>query len=231
MFLDNINDNFIKLDNPAWNALNETHSNFAMGGNLVKRYQPEIVAFAAFNHNNPNPQLDEIFNAGELLFIIADLPVLAKNYIVEKIVEGVQMVCTNKIEIETTVDIEKLTASDDEQIMELVNEVYPGYYKSGTRLMGDYFGIKQNNKLVAMAGERIRMNNFTEISAVITHPNFGGKKFAQQLVAHISNKNFESGVIPFLHTEQTNERAIKIYKYLGFEHRRNINFTKIKRVK
>lgn len=231
MFSINNDTAFSKLDNPAWHALNETHSNFALGNNFVKRYQSQIVAFAAFNHNIAKPQFDDVFQLNDSLFIIAGLPLLAKNYVIEKIVEGVQMVCTKKIEIEITANIEKLTANDDEQIMTLVNEVYPGYYKSGTRLMGDYFGIKQNNKLVAMAGERIRMNSFTEISAVITHPSFAGRQFAQQLVTHIVNKNFASGTIPFLHTEQTNERAIKIYNYLGFEYRRNINFSKIKRMK
>ena len=85
--------------------------------------------------------------------------------------------------------------------------------------------------IVSFAGERIRMNGFTEISALVTHPEFTGRKYAQQLVAHLVNKNLAAGIIPFLHTAETNERAIKIYEYSGFEKRIIIPFTKIKRLK
>jgi predicted GNAT family acetyltransferase len=113
----------------------------------------------------------------------------------------------------------------------LTKLVMPGYYKHDTRLMGDYYGIMDNQELVAMAGERICLNGLTEVSAVVTHPAFTGRKFAQQLVALVVNKNLAAGIVPFLHTGHTNERAIRMYEYLGFKKRRLISFTKIKREK
>jgi len=95
--------------------------------------------------------------------------------------------------------------------------------------MGDYYGIRVNGELVAMTGERMRMNGLTEISAVVTHPDFTGRGYAQQLVAHTSNKNLAAGIVPFLHTGSSNERAIKIYELLGYTTRRIIDFTRIKR--
>jgi len=95
--------------------------------------------------------------------------------------------------------------------------------------MGDYYGIYENGQLVSVTGERMRMPALTEISAVVTHPDFTGRKYAQQLIAFVSNKNLHAGNIPFLHVAETNERAIRIYEHLGFIKRRMINFTKIKR--
>jgi len=74
------------------------------------------------------------------------------------------------------------------------------------------------------------MDGLTEISAVVTHPDWLGLKFAQQLVTHLNHKNIEQGIIPFLHTGSGNERAIAIYELLGYTKRRIIPVTKIKRI-
>jgi len=223
--------NLYKLDNPAWHALSETHACFALGNDSVKRYQPHIVAFAAYNTGkNITGQLDELIDVHESFFIIGDLPAFNANYHIESILPCEQMICTQQIEINITAAVEEPGEADDAEIAALINLVQPGYYKPGTRLMGDYFGIRQNSGLVAVTGERMRMNGLTEISAVVTHPDFTGRKYAQQLVAHVVNKNLTAGIIPFLHVSQTNERAIRIYELLGFVKRRIIDFTKIKRV-
>jgi GNAT superfamily N-acetyltransferase len=223
-------DSYYKLDNPAWYALAEAHACFALGHGAVKRYQPNIVAFAAFQQGKEiSEQLDQLISINESFFIIGDVPLLNANYIIESILPSEQMVCTSEIKIEGTAIIEKLTEADDDEITTLINLVQPGYYKPGTRLMGDYFGIRENEKLVSITGERMRMNGFTEISAVVTHPDCTGRKYAQQLVAYVANKNLAAGIIPFLHVAATNERAIKIYALLGFAKRRIIDFTKIKR--
>lgn len=220
-----------KLDNPAWHALNETHAHFAVGNHVVKRYLPEIVAFAAWEHTHidAGDKMDDIFNTDESLFIIGDLPALPENYFIESTLPCLQMVCTKKVETQITATIEKLNEADDDEITDIINLVQPGYYKKGTRLMGDYFGIRQNRKLVAVTGERMCMYGLTEVSAVVTHPDFTGRKYAQQLVAYVSNKNIAAGIIPFLHVSEINTRAISIYEYLGFTKRRVIHFTKIKR--
>lgn len=222
-----------KLDNPAWYALSETHKDFAIGNHILKCYRKNIVAFTAFDTSRKNmlTGLDELIEKDELFFIIGQLPLLPDNYTIENTLPCLQMICTLPIIRTADVIIEKLGVQDEEEMTALVNSVQPGYYKPGTRLMGDYYGIKDNGRLVAMAGERMRMDGLTEISAVVTHPAFTGRKYAQQLMTCITNKNLAIGIIPFLHTAATNERAIKIYDYLGFAKRKVINFTRIKRIK
>lgn len=222
-----------KLDNPAWYSLHETHTQFAIGDNNVKRYQKQIVSFVAYDTKRKNglDELDKWTDVGESFFVIGDLDQLPGDFIVESRLDCFQMICAGPVNMnEGAPIIKELNKEDEEQMMRLINKVQPGYFLPGTRLMGDYYGIHQTNELVAMAGERMRMNGFTEISAVVTDPNFTGRKYAQHLIAQLVNKNISAGIIPYLHTGVNNERAIKVYEYLGFITRRIIPFWKIKRV-
>jgi ribosomal protein S18 acetylase RimI-like enzyme len=223
---------YYKLDNPAWHSLQETHKNFSIGSDFFKRYQPAIVSFAAFHSNNKEvlKEMDNWMHSGESFFLIGEFNVLPSNYTIETILPCVQMVCTAAIKTNLTATIETLSEKDDDEIIALINKTLPGYYLRGTRLMGDYFGIRVNGELVAMTGERMRMSGLTEISAVVTHPEFTGRGYAQQLVAHTSNKNLAEGITPFLHTGYNNERAIRVYELLGYKTRKIINFTRIKRI-
>jgi ribosomal protein S18 acetylase RimI-like enzyme len=105
--------------------------------------------------------------------------------------------------------------------------VQPGYYEPGTYQLGNYFGIRQQNKLVAIAGERMRLDGLTEISAICTDPDYAGRKYAQQLIAALCQHNLQQGLTPFLHVIETNERAIRLYEYMGFVVRRTISFWQI----
>ena len=221
-----------KLDNPAWHALTEKHSRFAMGTDELKRYNPDIVLFAgsySIKENNLH-QLEEVINPGESFFLFDNSHALPANYQTETVVECLQMVCDKPVPVDITAAIVPLNESNEAEMFSLVNEVFPGYYLPKTRCMGDYLGIYQDGKLVAMAGERLCMDGLTEVSAVVTHPAYGGRRYAQQLVSVLNNKNREAGIIPFLHTGSGNERAIKIYELLGYKKRRIIPVTRFKRV-
>jgi ribosomal protein S18 acetylase RimI-like enzyme len=224
--------NLYKLDNPVWYALNETHQQFAIGNSKLKRYDKAIALFAGYDDSViiTTDEMDEVIKLGEFCFFINKLPALSNDHIIEKKITCPQMVFQKQMELNIpTVDFRRLTEKDDEKILALIQEVYPGYYKRGTRLLGDYFGIFDNERLAAISGERIRMNGFTEISAVVTHPDYAGRKYAQCLVMHLVNKNLSEDSTPFLHTEDTNQRAIRLYEHLGFVTRKYVDVWKIKR--
>jgi ribosomal protein S18 acetylase RimI-like enzyme len=224
--------NLKKLDNPAWYALTEKHANFAQGTAGFKRYDPGIVLFSGFERGTRHiaKQFDEVIGIGDSFFLFDDYPVLPANYKIETVVQCVQMVCEKPVAVDITEDIIPLNVSNYEEMYQLVSEVFPGYYLPGTAVMGDYCGIFKEEKLVAIAGERLCMDGLTEISAVVTHPGHTGRRDAQQLCTYLANKNFQSGITPFLHTGHKNERAINIYELLGYTKRRIIPVTKIKRV-
>ncbi len=220
-----------KLDHPAWFALTESHTHFAIGDDIFKRYQPHIVPFAAIAPGAEivTTQLEQYTYPGESFFLIGDLPALPDTCTIENSLLCVQMICLDHPQGQPTAAIDTLGEQDETEMETLINLVQPGYYLAGTRLMGNYYGIRQNGALVAITGERMRLKSFTEISAVVTHPAFTGRGYAKQLVAHAVKEAFCAGTIPFLHVAATNTRAIGIYEGLGFTERRKISFHRIKR--
>jgi len=185
--------------------------------------------------------LDEWLETGEVFFIIGMLPVLPPHWQLITELPCVQMVLQQPVTNTllqasvaplTTADssqtpIIPLTATDRDDMFNLVTKVQPGYYEPDTYQLGRYFGIRQDGQLVAIAGERIRLDGLTEVSAVCTDPAYTGRGYAQQLTTHICRANLEQGITPFLHTLTTNERAIRLYEYLGFKQRRVISFWKL----
>ena len=225
-----ISDPQLKLDNPAWHSLNETHRSFAIGENEIKFYNPDICPFGGINSKDADlisflkihPELNSFF-------VIGDKPQESPGLIIEKELVCLQMICSAPIKMEFTEDIIFLKEAYKKRLVELVNLVQPGYFKEGTSSMGDYYGIFKEGKLVAVTGERMKMYGFTEISAVVTHPDFTGKGFAKQLVAHTVNKNFDQDIIPYLHVAESNISAISLYERSGFITRRKISFWKMKK--
>jgi hypothetical protein len=225
-------DLFAKLDNPAWWALTGAQQQFATGAEYVKRYQRHILPFAAYKHgiNADISKLDHWLQSGEIFYLIGDLPLLPTNWTLIKELPCAQMIMKQPAGTEeNSIPISQLTSSHKTEMFKLTNKVQPGYFYPDTHLLGNYYGIWQQEKLVAIAGERMRMAQLTEISAVCTDPAYTGRKYAQHLVTHLCHINLQKGNIPFLHVLQSNERAIRLYEYLGFIHRRIISFWKIRK--
>ncbi len=114
-------------------------------------------------------------------------------------------------------------------MMQLTALTKPGPFGLRTIEFGNYFGIFENETLVAMAGQRLHVSNYTEISAVCTHPAYLGKGFAGALMQHQLNLICDQGQIPFLHVREDNLRAIALYERLGFAIQRPMNFYFLKR--
>lgn len=216
---------FSVLDNPAWHALSSKHKEFAIGTAAAKRYAPEIVSFIGFEERPDS--LDPFMQAGESFFIIGDLPPLPPHWEMQHELVCLQMVCEHSITDHEGPVIEPL--SDSREMYNLVTKVQPGYYLPDTHRMGNYYGIRVNNELVAMAGERMRLEGLTELSAIVTLPAFTGRKYARHLITHLVNTNLAAGIIPFLHVSEKNERAIGLYEHLGFVTRRKISFYLVKK--
>ena len=220
-----------KLNNPAWHSLNDTHSLFAIGDEEIKFYKPSICRFGGIHskHADLGTFLQKQIELSSF-FVIGDQPQTSPHLIIEKELVCLQMICQTPVKIEITEQITRLNNTYEKELYDLVNLVQPGYFEEGTSLMGDYFGIFKNDKLVAVTGERMKMFGFTEISAVVTHPNYTGQGFAKQLVAYAANRIFATNIIPYLHVAETNSTAIGLYKKLGFVTCRKISFWKMKKI-
>jgi len=217
-----------KLDNPVWYSLAETHKKLAVFYNDAHFYHSDYSAFGAFNEVSDN---GEGFVAYAKLvpsfFIFGEKPSIPDSLKLKAELLCLQMIVRHKIVIPYTEEIVKLEESHREALLGLVKTVYPEYFKSKTADLGNYYGIFKENQLVAITGERMQMDAFTEVSAVITHPEHTGKGYAKQLVAHTANAIFEQKKTPFLHVAKANISAVKLYQKLGFETRREISIWNI----
>jgi predicted GNAT family acetyltransferase len=216
---------FEKLDNPVWHSLSETHKNISINYHNIKFYDPVYSPFGGFiESNNVASQIDEYSKLIKQFFIVGEKPVFSKKISLKKELVCLQMILEKRIEINIGEKIIELDDTSAEALSSLVNEVQPGYFKKKTNLMGSYFGVIKEGKLVAVTGERMKMNDFTEVSAVVTHPFYTGKGFAKQLVAHTVNNIFDENKTPYLHVAETNFEAIRLYEKLGFKTRRRMSF-------
>lgn len=105
----------------------------------------------------------------------------------------------------------------------------PGPFLSATHRLGDFFGIRHGGELVAMAGERLKPDGFTEVSGVCTHPAHRGRGRAGALMRHVAARILARGETPFLHAYAANTGAIDLYRTLGFAVRREVVMTRLAR--
>ncbi len=214
-----------ELDNPAWYALTEYHQNFALDYGELKCYHPDYCPFGGCENGSENSSaLDQYAMLTNNFFIIGEKPVHSKNLHFKQELICVQMICTQTLDYGIEEEIITLGEAHAEPLYKLVNLVQPGYFKDKTHLLGNYQGIFLNGSLVAVTGERMKTNNYVEVSAVVTHPEYTGLGYAKQLVTHTTNAILKQNKIPFLHVAKTNTAAIRLYEGLGFEERREISF-------
>jgi ribosomal protein S18 acetylase RimI-like enzyme len=118
-----------------------------------------------------------------------------------------------------------LGAADVPEMMELVARTEPGPFLSRTIELGDYLGIRFDGALVAMAGERFRLDGWTEISAVCTSAEHRGQGLASKLVGALTARIQLRSQRVFLHVLSANAGAIRLYEELGFRVRQTTTIT------
>jgi GNAT superfamily N-acetyltransferase len=217
-----------KLDNPVWYSLTESHKNRALVYSSVKFYDPVYCAFGAFNTIANDPQ-DLVVYAKTVpsFFIFGAKPILGESLYLKEELLCYQMIIQEPVALRYRDEIIKLNQSHRAALLALVKIVYPEYFKSKTTDLGNYYGIFKEKQLVAITGERLQMNDFIEVSAVITHPDHTGKGYAKQLVAHTANSILKQNKTPFLHVSVANIGAVKLYEKLGFNTRTTITIWQI----
>ncbi|MDU8887281.1 GNAT family N-acetyltransferase [Yeosuana sp. MJ-SS3] len=219
-----------KLENPIWNSLSETHKQYALDFGNIKFYHPDYSPFGALQHDTND--VEAITEYSKLLgnfLIVGHKPKLPSNVVLKSELIGLQMILEQNIELNIKESIRKLNESHLHEVIQLVKLVYPEYFKKKTFFMGNYYGIFINQKLVAITGERMQMDDYIEVSAVITHPEHTGKGYAKQLIKHTVDHIFNRNKIPILHVAESNVGPINLYKTLGFITRRKMSFWNISR--
>lgn len=217
-----------KLDNPVYHSLNEFHKKFCLNFGDSKFYSPEVAAFGGALDMAKEEDISEYAKICDDFLVFGAKPQGNFTSVLSQLVCD-QYVLENKIEMDFTEDIVLLTEENHKELTDFILKFYPYYFKKRTPELGRYYGIFNDDKLIAVTGERMQMDDMTEVSAVITDTDYLGKGYAKQLVAFVSGKIFEDNKTPFLHVAETNIGAKKLYEKLGFDHRGTINLWGVKR--
>lgn len=211
------------LDNPAWYALNGPQSALGLGSALARRYRPDLDPIAAMPDEPPPEAWSELVplmaTDGPLLFLRDRLDV-PKSWSVRFQMGVPQMVAMGAIEHPSGIAFRELTPEDDEEMLALARATEPGPFALHTREFGSYIGIHEDGRLIAMAGQRLHIDGYREVSAVCTLPEYRGRGLATALTAEIAARICEAGETPFLHVREDNITAIRVYERMGFETRR-----------
>lgn len=214
---------FDKLDYPIGNSVKEYHGLYGLDFQNAQFYLPDYCPFGDFScFENAEAILEQYSQISSSFYIFGNLPEVPSSIINKGGLLCRQMILTTRIKHLITETIIKLDSEKLDDLLGLVQLVYPEYFKPHTAVMGNYYGIYKQNQLVAVAGERMQMNDFIEVSAVITHPEHTSKGYAKQLVTHTANAIFDQNKIPFLHVADQNLGAIHVYDSLGFSTRKKI---------
>jgi predicted GNAT family acetyltransferase len=125
--------------------------------------------------------------------------------------------------------LDLLTDEDAPAMLALAKLTEPGPFFEQTHRLGRFLGIRVEGALAAMAGERMRLPGYTEVSAVCTHPDCRGRGYARRLSAAVAAHIQASGATPFLHAWVSNMPAIRLYEALGFSIRAELQITVLER--
>lgn len=215
-----------KLHNPVWHSLNEVHKNYGVDCEGIKFYLPEYCRFGGSIEGVDSMQgLNEYSNLINNFYMVGNKPNFSNLLRINKQIFCNQMILKEVVDVQIEEDILELkSAIQQSDLFDLVNLVQPGYFVERTFELGQYFGIYKNGELVAVTGERMKMNNYTEVSAIVTHIKYRRKGYAKQLINYTTRKILDENKTPYLHVSALNIGAIKLYETLGFETRRKITF-------
>jgi ribosomal protein S18 acetylase RimI-like enzyme len=214
-----------QLDQPVWASLTGAHAHLAERNLGAARYPSEVAPFAALaDAADPKSWLDlaQLFGSGAVAVLPGVLEAPPGWEIVDT-VDGVQLVDTS-LRAEADDETVRLDHADVPEILDLIARTRPGPFSPRTIELGDYFGIRRDGALIAMAGERLHPPGWTEISAVCTDAAYRGHGLGTRLIRHVAAGIRQRGESPFLHAAATNVNAIRLYESIGFEHRRDIRF-------
>ena len=216
------------LDNPVWHALSGPHRGFALQHGLAQHYPREVTVFSAIADASAHAFADLA------LGLPPDTEARLVRERIEPLPDGWQLV--NDIPLlqmelrafdgqpHDGAAIVTLGPQQRDAAMALVELTQPGPFGPRTLEMGHFIGVFEHGRLLAMAGERMRLDTHVELSAICTHPSARGRGLAESLMRRLMHDALQRGQQPFLHVLPSNTGAIALYRRLGFVTRTEMHY-------
>lgn len=215
------------LDNPVWHTLAGPHRYHAVGRGLARHYPREMAPFSAIAESSEAAYAD----------LAVDLPPGTEARLFRSHEEPLprgrrQLDCFPMLQMVASGPpngVAKtgaaLSEADSRAMGDLVEISKPGPFGPQTPRLGQYLGVREGDRLLAMAGERQRLLGYVELSAICVHPEARGRGYAAELTSRLMQMAFDRGEVPFLHVRPNNIGAVALYRRLGFKTRRELIVT------
>jgi ribosomal protein S18 acetylase RimI-like enzyme len=229
------------LDNPIWNALATEQADLAERAGDAARFPPSITALGGLRVATAHAfaALAGLLAPGDVCGVLLDepLPLPAGLARVDD-PPVLQMVHDGPPAAERPGDgaeqasrsdsIVPLGAADAAAMQALAEATRPGPFGPRTHELG-FLGVRDGGRLIAMAGQRMRLPGLVEVSGICTDPAHLGRGHAARLTAAQLARIHAEGARAFLHVKADNARAIGLYERLGFRARRRFAYLVVRR--
>lgn len=208
------------LDRPVWNSLSSGWATFAQGDDRARRLDPLHGPFGAAADLHPASLAaiaDLVPADGELWLVGPDALTPPPAVHVTRTATLAQMVAPSITPATAPPPAwVPLDESDAADMLDLALLTKPGPFRPHTHRLGRFIGVREEGRLIAMAGERMRLPGFTEVSGVCTHPDWRGRGLAGALMRVVAQAMLDRRETPFLHAYAAHDKTIALYRSLGF---------------
>lgn len=216
-----------RLDHPIWSALTLEHARFADICGPARSLAPDIGSFAAAadtSDQSLNALLCLARRRQSAITLMQGTDIVVPNYARDaRHGAGVQMVLDQALRGRGHPGIVPLYDADAPDMLRLAKLTQPGPFEQRTHVLGQFYGIRHNGQLIAMAGQRLAFPGYREVSGVCVHPAHLGQGLATALVTTVATDIQARGETVFLHAYANNTRAIGLYERMGFRLRRRMH--------
>lgn len=217
------------LDRPAVSTLTGRQSHLAIQRGGAIRMHPDFGLFAGTLDDSPESLADlgalvrEMGTVGLIELTTPSAPpgtrIVSSSPCLQMVAESVAPAW------DADFDMLPLGDADAAEMLALATLTKPGPFFSRTHQLGDFIGVRVAGQLVAMAGQRMRPDGYTEASGVCVHPDHRGQGYAARLLREVTATILSTGEKAFLHSYADNATAIGLYESLGYRGRSELMFT------
>jgi GNAT superfamily N-acetyltransferase len=217
-----------QLDNPVWHALVGPQAGVAIGGRKARHFPRALAPFSAISEAAPDAYADLAIDLPPgleaRLFRPAEEPA-PSGWSVDSARPILQMIveCRSSLGVHPAESrLVTLNLADAAEMLALSEATKPGPFSSRTPELGRYAGVRNaTGRLLAMAGERLRLPGYVELSGICVAPDARGQGLGAALTLHLARAALVRGEAPFLHVFPDNPAAA-LYARLGFRLRRKL---------
>ncbi|MGH1487783.1 MAG: GNAT family N-acetyltransferase [Acidimicrobiales bacterium] len=221
------------LDNMAWHALNGAQADLAQWSEdrVAVCYPRKVFPVAAVDQLDVDGwrALGQLAGENGIISLFRSEPAPPPSGWSELFAEEITQYTSDELADPPDLGIVELGVDDVEDMVALTKLTEPGPFSYETYITGRYFGLRRDGQLLAMAGERMRVAGWGEVSAVCVHPDGQRQGLGEALTLAAASAITERGDRAMLHVRNGNDPAHRLYQRLGFEARTAINVSVLRR--